>query len=161
MPKQIGTIHSIAFEFSIHTNIAFCMDTLHRFESKCLTPQQIGKMDYIIWSIPVYRSNSLVSTMGLARYMPREIHLHSALFDPEECEEIRNELIPTFMHEVAHQLAQLITHTKGHDLLWKHTMLLLGQTPQRCYASSIDLRNYRKRNAVRTLGFDISNFTKN
>ena len=157
MPKQIGDVYHVAQDFEVLSDLTFCLNNFAKHRERA--QEVINGHSQTIFRIPVYVSTNMTSTMGYARYFPkREIALHPALFDKDEPIEIQAELIPTFLHEVAHQIAHLIEREKGHGLMWKHAMLLLGLKPERCYPAGIDLRSYRKRQSIRELGFDVQDF---
>lgn len=80
-------------------------------------------------------SKRLVSTAGTASFSPSyRITLSEKLMreNPEE-------LIPTFIHELAHILVrdQYGSKVKSHGPEWKVMMKLLGQEPERCHTMKI------------------------
>ncbi|AFY62413.1 SprT-like domain-containing protein [Synechococcus sp. PCC 6312] len=55
------------------------------------------------------------------------------------------ELIPTYLHELAHILAYRLYQARGHDPHWQELMAWIGQSPQRTHQMDVSHLKYQQR----------------
>ncbi len=105
-----------------------------------------------IYDMPVVKSNGLKSAAGKAIFKhPHKaphIRLHSALYD--NADEVVSQRLETFFHEIAHQIAYLTKHDRGHGPYWAYSLMHFGFPPKRCYDGAVsNFRGYKRRNENR------------
>lgn len=84
-----------------------------------------------LWYVPVVFNPRLQTTAGFARHSPRyEIELNPALAGPLAS---REQLVATFLHELAHLMEYRVLRTHGHGAGWWMMMHQLGQIPRRTH----------------------------
>ncbi len=118
LAKELGLERVIDRGFSFYETVS---------ESKHVNFPHTG-----LWGISVYQNDRLQRVAGKCRYVPMELELHPALFGPFAQ---RNELIETFLHELAHAMAWVKYGSagRGHGEHWWEMMHQLGQIPRRCH----------------------------
>ena len=109
-----------------------------------------------ILELPVIQSNKLQSTAGkavLSSDRGPHMRLHSALFDTRD--ELKDQRLETFFHEIAHFIAYFTKHDIGHGIYWQYCMIHFGYKPKRCYDGTVlNFRGYGKRKEIREI-YDI------
>lgn len=107
----------------------------------------IGKL----YGMEVLINNRLVSCAGKAHYRPKRfISLHPALFDKYDY--VSEDRKVTFLHEIAHQIANIATGERGHKENWAYCMIHFGLKPNVYYNSRIwNYRGYKERKVERTV----------
>lgn len=115
LAEELGLVHVIERAFSFHDEYF---------------PGQL-------WRVPVTLNDRLQRVAGKCRYTQLGVEalaleLHPALFGPFAK---RNELVETFLHELAHAMAweRYGAIGRGHGEHWSEMMHQLGQRPVRCH----------------------------
>ena len=105
-----------------------------------------------LYAMPVITNNKLVSCAGKAHYSPKRfISLHPALFDKYDY--VSNDRRTTFLHEIAHQIANITMRERGHKAYWAYCMIHFGLEPNIYYNSRIfNYSGYKERKVERTVG---------
>lgn len=104
-----------------------------------------------LYGMDVIINKRLVSCAGKAHYRPKRfISLHPALFDKYDY--VSNDRRDTFLHEIAHQIANMTTGERGHKVNWAYCMIHFGLKPNVYYNSRIwNYRGYKERKVERTV----------
>ena len=97
-----------------------------------------------VLACPIRRGRSTSRRHGAAHYLrirvssgayvvqPVSVTIHPVLLDTPE---LREQLATTFLHEVAHLIAEAISPNAGHGPIWKRTMRTMGCAPNRLATS--------------------------
>lgn len=101
-----------------------------------------------IYEMPVIRANGLKVAAGKAYFRHRKIQahirLHPALYDDKD--QVVNQRLETFFHEIAHQIAYIVKHDRGHGSYWAYCLMHFGFAAERCYDGRVhNFRGYEKR----------------
>jgi len=85
--------------------------------------------------IETYINPRIRSALGYANYARGTVELNRVYFKREG---LREKLLQTFVHEVAHHIAHEFLAHKGHGKPWRETMLILGYKPERLGNLKVD-----------------------
>ena len=103
-----------------------------------------------LYEMEVVQNNKLVKCAGKAHYRPKRfISLHPALFDKYDY--VSNDRRDTFLHEIAHQIANMAKGERGHKYYWAYCMVHFGLEPNVYYNPRIyNYGGYKERKVERT-----------
>lgn len=101
-----------------------------------LTPRQVRLLEP---AVTVLFSQRMRSCAGRA-IAGSEIQLNYRLLHQNP-----TELVPTYLHELAHILAHRLYQARGHDQHWRQLMAWIGQSPQRTHHMDVSHLKYQQR----------------
>ena len=139
-----NTIQSLMIELGVSDAVAAGMTLVHSQARVYIleTPVAIGKRTARRLGASYY----MIRKRPLGKELiPVKLSLHPGLFTPG----LRDELIDTFLHEVAHFIAEVRwlqlrplgrRRRAGHGPVWEHVMLTMGRPPKRCADPEVALR---------------------
>ncbi len=111
-------------------------------------------IQFLLCTIPVIKSNKLKAAAGKAvlrhAKLGPHMRLHGALFDVRD--ELKDQRLETFFHEIAHFVAYFTKHDTGHGVYWQYCMIHFGYAPERCFDGAVsNFRGYGKRKETREI----------
>ncbi len=151
------SIGGLAKQWNCQSTLFMALDT----NALIRNHKESTKIKRIILSMPVEKSNKLKVVAGKAILRKQgavpHIKLHAALFDDRDI--VSHDRLDTFFHEIAHQVAYLTQHHKGHGFPWAYCMMHFGFEPSRCYdPGKFNYRGYKDRKETREVDSIMDDF---